>query len=175
MNRGFCVFSAIFFIAAGTARAQEISLEEILPGLKDRALVLNFTARVIEQNQQEIWNEENQRVTIPGRPVGIKLVGANVVVALQFTPYLRRKGPNVLVAQGQIWIDIPNQGIHYQTTMQTIPMEFNEPIYFFPLGPISAEDEACIEIMIKMNPYREPSSGEESAQTVNQNGNDSSQ
>ena len=155
MRRLPTAIGGLLFLMAG-AYSQELSLEELLPGIKERAVVLDIVARVIERNQQEVWNSVNAKVTIPGRPVGLKLVGTNIVVAVQFTPYLRENGNNVLVAQGQIWIDVPNQGIRYQTTLQTIALEFGEPVYFFPLG--SGEDEARIEIQIRLRPYSAASS-----------------
>lgn len=137
------------------AAGDERSLEEILPGLKNRALVIDIAARIIEKDQHEVWNSVTSRVTIPGRPVGVKLVGVNLVVAAQFTPYFRGNGRHVLVAQGQIWMDIPNEGIQYKTTMQTIPLEFGEQIYFFPLGQ-DESNEARIEIRLELRPYRNP-------------------
>jgi hypothetical protein len=113
---------------------------------------------VVEQDQEEVWNSVvNSKVTIPGRPVGIKLIGENIVVMVQFTPYLGLgdKGHNILVAQGQIWVNIPNEGIRYQTTMQTIPLEYGEQIYFFPLGKVTADNEARIEIQLELRPYSE--------------------
>lgn len=164
--RRHCLLGALLFVVLnipllpaqesgpdGTSGGGESPLEELIPRFKGRAVVLDITARVIEQNQTVIWNEAHQKVTIPGRPVGLKLVGANVVVAAQFTPYFRRYGQKLLVAQGQIWMDVPNQGIRYHTSMQVIPMEFHEPIYFFPLGSASPDDQACIEVMLTMKPY----------------------
>jgi hypothetical protein len=148
-------------------------LEEVPPGMRDRAVVLDINARIVEQNKVEVWNESHKRVTIPGRPVGLKLVGANIVVAIQFIPYLSRSRQNVLVAQGQIWVDIPNQGIRYQTTMQTIPLEFEEPVYFFPLGSSGRADEATIEIMLILRPYKNSGLNETgTAETENQAGSD---
>jgi hypothetical protein len=156
MSRPFTLVGSLLFLAANAAvMPQATSLEELLPGLKDRAVVLDIVSRVVEQNQQEVWNSVDSRVTIPGRPVGLRLVGANVVVAVQFTPYFRRKGHSVLVAQGQIWVNVPNEGIRYLTTIQTIPIEFGEPIYFFPLGPADSLDEARIEIRLELRPYTE--------------------
>jgi hypothetical protein len=150
------LLGSIFFLTAGTAlRAQDLSLGELLPGLKDQAVILDIVARIVERNQQEVWNSSNSRVTIQGRPVGIKLIGANIVVAVQFTPYIRQNGPNILVAQGQIWIDVPNKGMSYQTTMQTISLEYGEQIYFFPLGQARSQDDARIEIMLRLHPYTE--------------------
>jgi hypothetical protein len=129
-------------------------LEGLFPRFRGRALVMDINAQIVEQNQTVIWNESHRTTTIPGRPVGIKLVGSNLVVAIQFTPYIRGV-QKLLVAQGQIWMDIPNQGIRYHTSMQTIPLEFNEPIYFFPLGPQRDEGTACIEVMLTLHPYEE--------------------
>ncbi|MDR2536966.1 MAG: hypothetical protein LBC46_01550 [Treponema sp.] len=148
----------ILLIVAGAApnlAAQELSLEELLPALREQAIVIDIVARVVDNDREEIWNSANSKVTIPGRPVGLQLVGTNIVVIVQFTPYLRPDGNNVLVAQGQIWIDVPNLGITYQTTMQTIPLEFGEQIYFFPLGTVTSGGEAHIEIQLALRPYAE--------------------
>jgi hypothetical protein len=124
----------------------------MLPGLREQAVVLEIITRIVEPNK-EVWNSSSSKVTIPGRPVGIKLVGENIVVAVQFTPYLRAGGRNVLVAQGQIWVDVPNVGIRYQTTMHTIPLEYGEQIYFFPLGQVRSGDTAHMEIQLAIHPY----------------------
>ena len=126
---------------------------EELPAFRERALIMRISSRIVEQNQQVVWNSENTRLTLPGRPVGIKLVGADLVVAVQFTPIMRQNSRHVLVAQGQIWINVPNEGISYRTTMQTIPLEWGEVIYFFPLGSVRSEDEASIEIQLTLEPY----------------------
>ena len=178
--RGLCAAGAALFLAAvPLATAQETEppapepqetgrpFTEILPRFKNQAVVLEISARVVERNQEVVWHEAHEKVTIPGRPVGLKLVGANVVVAVQFTPYLRRKGKNLLVAQGQIWVNVPNQGISYQTSMQTIPLEFDEPVYFFPLGQQSGGDSAFIEVMLTLRPYDEQAIPKEEGAAVN--------
>ena len=125
----------------------------LFPRFTGQAVLLNISARIMERDRVESWNESHRKVTIPGHPVEIKLVGTNVVVAVQFTPYLRRGGTrNFLVAQGQIWMETPNRGIRYHASMQTIPVRFGEPIYFFPLGPVR-EDTASIEVILTMYPY----------------------
>ncbi|MDR1972486.1 MAG: hypothetical protein LBQ46_11265 [Treponema sp.] len=145
--------SILFVTILGAGFSQETSLEELLPELKERAVVLDIISRVVEENQQVVWNSVNSKVTIPGRPVGIKMVGANVVMALQFTPFFRPGGNSFLVAQGQIWVDVPGEGMHYQTTLQTIPIEFGEPIFFFPLGSPNSPQETRIELQLEIRPY----------------------
>ncbi|MDR2808846.1 MAG: hypothetical protein LBB43_07575 [Spirochaetaceae bacterium] len=150
----------LFFISGLALFAQELPdppLESMLFALRDRAVILSMITRVID-DQTEIWNSSSSKVTIPGRAVGLKIVGDNVVVTVQFTPYLRQEGPNILVVQGQIWVDIPDLGIQYQTTIQTIPLEFGERVYFLPLGNKIDHGKARIEIQLELLPYtwREP-------------------
>jgi len=149
---GFVLFFGALKAISAQELPQEPSLEEI-PGLRERAVMMRMVSRIVEQNQQVVWNSENARATIPGRPVGLKLVGSNLVVAVQFTPFLRHNGMHVLVAQAQVWVDVPNEGIRYYTTMQTIPVQFSEQVYFFPLGSMATHDEAQIEIQLVMEPY----------------------
>jgi hypothetical protein len=157
MNRHPCLqkltlIGGLLFIASAGGFSQEPP-GAIMPGLRERAVVLNIVARIVEQGQEEIWNSNNSKVTILGRPVSIKLIGENVVVYVQFTPYRQENGRSLLVAQGQIWINVPNEGVHYQTTLQSIPMDFGEQIYFFPLGKVSSDNEASIEIQLELRPY----------------------
>jgi hypothetical protein len=141
----------LFFAVIPVIGAQETLLEE-LPVLRERAVVLRIVSRIVEQNEQVLWNAEKSRVTLPGRPVGLKLVGNNVVVSVQFTPVLQSRGQHILVAQGQIWIKVPGEGMRYHTMIQTIPLDFYEEIFFFPLGSM-APDEASIEIQLVVEPY----------------------
>jgi len=188
MKYSLCVILLLLIFTSITAQEAEVSAEEpqrltpqdqgrgeVIPGFRDQAVVQDINARVIEQNQMEIWNETHRRVTIPGRPVGIKMVGSNVIVVAQFVPYLRRRGQSILVAQGQIWIDIPNHGIRYQTAMQSIPLAFDEPIYFFPLGSNTNTDEARIEIILTMRSYKDSIEVETNTQTNAANEGNSTQ
>ncbi|MDR2050080.1 MAG: hypothetical protein LBP69_11580 [Treponema sp.] len=140
--------------------AAVIQTQELMPGMREQAVVINIVAR-IEENSQEVWNAASSKVTIPGKPVSIRLVGGNVVMVIQFTPYLRDKDQNILVAQGQIWLVIPNEGISYKTTMQTIPLKFGEQIYFFPLGSGGSRNSGImtadphIELLIELQRYDE--------------------
>ena len=158
-SRFVLVSGFLFFAARAVVPAQEPSLEDLLPGLRERAVIMDIVARIVEQNQEIVWNSENSRVTIPGRPVGLKLLGANVVVAVQFTPYFRADGLNFLVAQGQVWIEVANKGISYQATTKTIPLEFGEQIYFFPLGSSAdSRNDPRIEIQLVLHPYMQEAS-----------------
>ena len=134
----------------------ESSMQNLLPRFRGRAVVMDIDARILE-NGEITWNETHQKTTIPGRPVEIKLIGGNLVVVVRFT-FIRNNsgGQKLLVAQGQIWMADPSQGIRYQASVQTIPVEFNETIYYFPLGSFKPEaDASSIEVMLTLRPYQE--------------------
>jgi hypothetical protein len=164
MKKHLLPIIALLMIVNINASAEDERNDRMTPDLRRRTLVLDIDTRVLEQKQEVVWNESCQKLTFPGAPVSLKLVGSNVIVSVQFTPYVRRHNQNVLVAQGQIWIDVPNQGISYHTSMQTIPLDFNEPIYFFPLGQ-SNQLDASIEIVITVYPYREDAPPVETTKT----------
>ena len=148
------ILSGIILILTAGDGLYSQSLEE-LPGLRESAVVMRIISRIVEEDQQVVWDSENIQITISGRPVGLRLVGTNLVVAVQFTPFFRQDGRHTLVAQGQIWINIPDEGISYYTTIQTIPLEFQEQVFFFPLGSRGAENEPHIEIQLVLEPYSE--------------------
>jgi len=135
-------FAVLLILTASAVNAQGV---RTVSGIQ--SLTLNINAKVFDE-QVVIWDETETRTAIPGSPVGIRLVGSNVVVVVQFTPFIRRQG-NVLVAQGQIWINNPGGGVSYYTSIQTIPMDFNEPIYFFPLGT----SNTSLQIILTVNPH----------------------
>jgi hypothetical protein len=161
-RRGF-LGGILFFAALGAGFGQEPSLEDLLPGFRERAVILEIISRVVDQNQQIVWNSVNSKVTLPGKPVRISMVGTNVAMALQFTFFFRPGYNSVLVAQGQIWVDMPDDGIRYQATVQTIPIEIGEPIFFFPLGSPESPEETRIELQLEIRPYGEYGRTEQNA------------
>jgi len=166
MMRSLCLFSIfnLFILiipvsaqdnqlsSSGT-RTQDMTQERTRENIR-QALVLDINSRVLEDGKKVAWSETNRKTSISGIPVGVQLVGSNIVVVVQFTPYIRRDG-NVLVVQGQVWIADPEKGVTYFTSIQTVPMELGEPVYFFPLGA-SQNLNPSIEIIITVNPYNRP-------------------
>ena len=147
------VLGSVFFLTFQLrVNSQESPQQPVPPWLLDRAVIMDI-ATIVEEDQEIVWNSENSKVTLPGRPVRLQMVGTNIIISVQFTPYFRRNGNNYLVAQGQVWIQIPNEGMSFYTCMETIPMEFEELIYFFPLGSANAEQDAQIEIQIVLYPF----------------------
>lgn len=133
--------------------AQTQRQEELPPAVRERAIVLHIITKV-EQSNKKVWTATNSKATIPGRPVNIKLVGENIVIEIQFTPFLRQ-GKYTLVAQSQIWIDIPEKGVSYKTVSHSMAIDFKEPIVILPLGSDRASDNPNIELHLTMYRYGE--------------------
>ena len=144
--------SLFLFLVKAPVYSQELTPDNIPPGLRDRAIIMDITARIIEQNQEIVWNSENSRVTISGRPIPLRLMGNNLIIEAQFTPYIRPNGNNIMVAQAQVWFQTSESGISFHASMQTIPID-DDYIYFFPLGTSANDNEPIIEIQIAVYPF----------------------
>jgi hypothetical protein len=158
--RGFhaflCASAFSSFICIGAMYAQAPA-DEGFDVLKYRGMTISIVARVTDKDQPELsWKSETSKLTIPGRPVGMKLVGANIIVLVQLTPYLTESNAVVLVAQGQVWISGKGTSLDYRTSLKTIPAAFGEKLFFFPLGFSQNDSDARIEMEIVVDPYKEP-------------------
>ncbi|QQO11184.1 hypothetical protein [Breznakiella homolactica] len=150
--------SGLFLLTLTSVYAQESMPDKPALDTQDQILVLDISAGIVEQNQEVVWNSDISKTTTPGRPVSIQVVGQNIVVVAQFTPYLGHGNSTLMVAQGQVWIELPNEGgVRYNTNIQTIPLDFGEKIYFFPLGPEKDKNNAQIVIQLELNPYSQSS------------------
>jgi len=139
--------------------AQELRLDE-LPALKDKAIVLRINTKV-EENNKAVWNASSSKITIPGRTVSIKLVGENLIIEVEFTPYLQ-EGKYTLAAKNQIWIKTSEKEVSYKTTNHRISMVLGEQILYLPLGTASASDTSRIELLLTLYRYGEEPPAEES-------------
>lgn len=124
----------------------------IVPMLRQRSVSMKLKSRILSENDNELWINEAGKTTTPGHPITIKLMGNNVAMLVQFTPYLRSGEQWVLVAQGQIWLRREANRIHYETTLQTIPIKLDEPVYYFPLGSKNSGGGDYIEICVEISP-----------------------
>ena len=86
----------------GVAQNNDAPIENLL----EQALVIKINARLLSSGSKVSWNFSVARVTIPGRPVVLKLQGGNLQVKLGLTPYKEGTTTDtvVLVTQGEVWI-----------------------------------------------------------------------
>ncbi len=148
--------------SAAPAPDTETDPKEALQQLLSKALSVTISARILPPDAQEetpIWNAESTKLTIPGRPIQVRLDGDNVRIYLVCTPYVQDNGEVLLLAQGQIWLTQPaDKEAKYYSTFYSIPVSFGEKVLYFPLGIAPAEgqqkDFFNIELEIKIVPYQ---------------------
>jgi hypothetical protein len=152
VNALLCATAFTGLLSVSPLAAQEAGAEGFDVS-KYKAMTVSIVARISDKSRPELdWKSESSKVTIPGRPVGVKLVGANIIVLVQLTPYFTETNAIVLVAQGQVWIADPRSGLDYRTSLKTIPASFGEKLFFFPLGVSQDEADARIELEIIVDP-----------------------
>jgi hypothetical protein len=147
--------------AQAQAQETEIDPKEALQQLLAKALSITISARVLPPDAQvetPVWNAESTKLTIPGRPIRVRLEGENVRIFLVCTPYLQEDGEVLLLAQGQVWLTEPtDKEARYYSTFYSIPVSYGEKVLYFPLGlPGSEQAEKPsfnIELEIKIVPY----------------------
>lgn len=134
----YLVAAALAIAYSSVARAQEVP-----KSLRDRALSIQIQAVVIPPSgdlraapsaEQSSWHEEGTGLTVPGNPVGIKLVAKNVVIMVQVTPFDREEGHLTLVVQGQVWLRKQDGSLSFRTIVNKVEVVYGETVFFYPLG-----------------------------------------
>lgn len=152
-------YLAALFLAGFVVHPMPISAQELPEALKDKALVVRINAIVPaadsgeasqSQNLGQPWEAESSKYTVPGTPVPFKLVGSNVAIIVQITPFEREDGKGVtLIAQGQVWVKPPEGGLSYHTTIESLSVDYGETVLFFPLG-LDAGGKAPMKLEISV-------------------------
>lgn len=161
-RRGVIVPLLLALAARGApAEDKPIDLQEALRALLANALEVQVAARVVPSDEQPIWNAESRKLTLPGRPIKVRLDGENARIDLICTPYMQDSGEVLLLAQGQVWLSqSPESEVKYFNTFYSIPVTFGETVLFFPLGVSSSaaagDGSFNIELEIKVVPYKAP-------------------
>lgn len=132
---------------------------------KDTSLEVKITTRVLEEETEVVWNMESSEVTVSGETVTVKLNGDKVRVLAEITPYLLEDGSILLVARGDVLLSSEEEGMQYKTTMKSLPVDFGEKAFFFPLGVAfdSKENIYTIQLEIQVNEAPKEEDQEEEA------------
>ncbi len=140
-----------------------LGAQGIPEALKDKALIVRVVAVVSaapeaspgpapagELVAPKPWQAQSAKYTMPGTPVPFKLVGSNVAIIVQITPFEQDDGKGVtLIAQGQVWVRPAEGGLSYHTTIDTLSVLFGETVLFFPLG-LGPEGRAAMRLEISV-------------------------
>ncbi len=136
MNRGlrnlFLITVLFLFCLLPVLSADEIS--ELLELMKENVYSVHIVGRMYQGGEVSTWTMEVSKYTISGRKVTVKLQGESLQIIAEITPYVDKEGV-LLLAQGQVWATSGGQKkVHYTSTMKSLPVQFGDKVYFYPLG-----------------------------------------
>jgi hypothetical protein len=154
---------SLFFVNGMMAQEEKDSapsdanMEELLK----EALTVHIQAKLFHDVQNVMWQSELEKLTIPGRPVTIHMQNDQARLSVHFTPYRKTPGGLILVAQSEIWLkeaatETSPENLRYFTSMKSIPLDYDETIYFYPLGKLEDlknPNQIHIEMILKIYPY----------------------
>jgi hypothetical protein len=139
----------------GFCQTDESSMDSLL----EQAIVIRINTRLLSANGKASWNFSVARVTIPGRPVVVKLQGGNLQIRLGITPYTDDTVENgmILVTQDEIWItETPGKQAKYLASLKSVKLVMGETIHLYPLGVSTMPPEKFnIELEIQIIPYKD--------------------
>jgi hypothetical protein len=136
MRRALACLATIGLIAAAGPLLAQGAPEAMIAGslaIRFHAFVPRPHAGAIGVSGPYAWEQEDTKFTIPGTAVSLKLVFDNGVVLISATPFESGAQRATLVAQGQIWMRAVG-GFSYRTTLETVSVEYGEPVLYFPFG-----------------------------------------
>jgi len=128
---------------------------EVPKELLDTALEITCDARVEgETAGQAAWSEHSTALTIPGKPVALKIDARNVRLIVTLTPYVKPDGETILIAQNQVWVTDEKKSVTYHSSIRTIPVPKGMKIILYPLGR-TASGPGSLILEISIRPYGE--------------------
>lgn len=141
----------------------DISIEDIIKFLEDKALSVHMSARLIDQDEETVWDATSKSITIAGRAIKVWFVGKSFFINAYITPFGNIEEELLLVAYGELWMSgRDGVGIKYESFLKSLPIDPGERAIFFPLGvAVDAQENIyTIELEIQVLPLSEDDSSD---------------
>ncbi len=151
------VLSVILLFAGCSNPLFSDDLGDILHLLQDNVFSVNVIGRIYDSGNVSSWEMEVAKYTISGRKVSLRLEGNELTVIADITPYTDEEDGILLVAQGQVWIETPEEEtVKYTSAMKSLPIKLGDKVYFYPLGITENYDAEMfiLELEIQVLPYK---------------------
>jgi hypothetical protein len=142
----------LFLLSAASLQAQESDPELPLPGdVVEKSLYVIVGTSIISADSSEFQNSF-YRLTLPGKPVTIKVRARDGRIIIHFTPYMTGDDFFVLFAQNEIWAKpADGESLQYFTSFSSIPLHFGDKAVFYPMG--KKEKGEYIQMIVVIVPY----------------------
>lgn len=134
--------------------------------LEGKAFTVHIVIRLLDSDEELVWDVEHTEVTVSGRALNVRLVGDDIVIDAFLAPFGSIESDLMIVAYGQLWFtDGPERGVRYESFMKSLPVELGERVILLPLGGVAVDSETntyyTIQLEIQLLPYQNDSGVEE--------------
>jgi hypothetical protein len=131
--------------------------DETLSRILDEAVTIFVHSKIVFNEQEEDWETDITKVTIPGRTVTLLFKTEKEKLSIELTPFKVEDGSYMLAAVSNFWHE-DEKGAQFRSSFKSIKMENNELILFYPLGLKTQEaisgGSIHMELAIKILPYK---------------------
>lgn len=106
----------------------------------------------VQGNSETGFQKASSRLTLPGKPVTVRLKVRNGRIIVNFTPYLSGEGQYVLLVQNEVWIRSAEDGpFQYFTSVSSIPVRSGDRAHFYPMG--KKNEGEFLQMIVVIVPY----------------------
>ncbi len=125
----------------------------------EQAYLFTIVLKVLDRDAAVTSTRQAVMMTLPGKPMGIKLDGRTIQGTIAFTIYAEKGKPTVCLAQAQLLVKAEqNQEGQWVTILKSIPFTLGEKFEFYPLGKDSfSGDNILFELKIDRYQGQPPS------------------
>ena len=170
MKRLSVLLALITLVSLNAFCEDEITIEDIVKFLEDKALSVHMSARLIDQDEESVWDATSKSITIAGRAIKVWFVGKSFFINAYITPFGNIEDKLLLVAYGELWMSGRNGvGLKYESFLKSLPVDPGERAIFFPLGvAVDAQENIyTIELEIQILPFRDDDLSNKDESTTN--------
>ncbi|MBN2657739.1 MAG: hypothetical protein JXR86_11820 [Spirochaetales bacterium] len=151
--------SCLIFLSVPILFADETK-EETLSRILKEAVSITVHSRIVLQDNENYWESDITKVTIPGRAVTLLFETESEKLSIELTPFKSDSGEGfvyTLTAVSQFWHE-DEEGAQFRSSFKSISMVPGELILFYPLGLKTQEaitgGQLHMEMGIRIVPYQ---------------------
>ena len=159
MIRKFTLLICLFLLVSTVLYSDETNEETLARILKD-AVTISVHSRIVIHNQENFWESDLTKVTVPGRKVTLLYETETEKLSIELTPFKIDETSYMLTAMSNFWHEGDDK-VQFRSSFKSISLLKDELILFYPLGLKTQETllggSLHMELGIKIIPYkREP-------------------
>jgi len=156
----FRFFPEVFlFLCVSVASGAQETADSIDVGklLREALYLLIDVEASIPDNPAGTWEAKVKKITVPGRPVELRLHGEDSHLKVEFTLYPAEENKLLLVARSETWV-----GSEYSSSLTSLTVEYRDALYYYPLGRSSElVEDVEIRMAVEVTPYLDTLSKED--------------